>query len=560
MKNQCFIIAFVFAALCTMSAFGYQTEYQPNSGSQHAFMEKSDVAALNSELLSNDGAVQISRVLNGLLKSDVAQKGKASSKKAEAAKYYKQALNLFDDEEYEEALDFINKALQRDPNNRKYEKVKKDIEGAIEEAEQQEDEADELADSAKNLLKKEKFDEALRAIDKALKMFPDNRNYKRIKEKIEDAKESYEEQEHQEAAGELLNQAQDLLNRQKFDEALKKVDDAEDVYPDDKSKYTSIRRKIKNAQSDYEEQNTLEEAANLAENALECLKQNRVDEALITIEDALAIDPGNSEYKKIKEKIELAKNPFSTTGKEAGARAVKEINGVEFAFRWCPAGTFMMKENTILIGRENNRQVTLTKGFWMMETEVTVGMFRAFVNATNYNYWKTDENKSWLNPGFTQSDSDPVTFVDRNDAVAFCKWASQQSGLDFRIPTIAQSLYASLAGTSQTQASNPGEIAWYSENSGGKTHPVSTKKPNAWGLYDLCGNVDEWCDWYYDIPHGNLVDPEGRTPNQMEPFHRGGSFLDNADHFYSPTFPICYPKESYSRMGFRCLVMPRQGN
>ena len=549
MKNRCFIIAFVFAAFCTMSAFGYQTENQrasqSNSDVQHAFMERSD--AVNSELLSNNGVVQISRVLNGLLKSDVAEKGNSSSK-TKAVQYFKQASKLFDQEEYDDALDNINKALKLDPKNSKFEQLKEEIEEAIEEVERQE-EADEHANRAVKLSEQTKFDEALLAIDKALKMFPDNRKYKRLKEKIEDAKADYEEQEKQNDAQELIDDAKKLLNSNKFDEALKKVDKAEKIYPNDKSSYNTLRRTIKNAKIDYEEQEKLEEAATLAKQALECLKQNRFDEALRCIEDALAIEPSNASYKRIKEEIVLAKDPFSPQGKEAGARAVKEINGEEFAFRWCPPGTFTAVEF------DKRSNVTLTKGFWMMETEVTVGMFRAFVNETSYKPYESNyNNQSWLNPGFSQTNAHPVTFVSWADAKEFCKWLSRKTGFDVQLPSKAQSVYAAQAGT--MNPGNVNEIAWYYENSSRQTHPVANKKPNAWGMYDMYGNVEEWCaDSDYWFSENNKTDPF--VPDSgLGLCHRGGSYQSDSElNSMTPG-----GSEGMNDVGFRCLIKPSQGN
>jgi len=75
-----------------------------------------------------------------------------------------------------------------------------------------------------------------------------------------------------------------------------------------------------------------------------------------------------------------------------------------------------------------------------------------------------------------------------------------------------------------------GDTAWYDENSGGKTHPVGSKLPNAWGLYDMHGNVYEWCqDWYGDYPSGSVTDPSGATSSSIR-VSRGGSWLITAGY------------------------------
>ena len=160
------------------------------------------------------------------------------------------------------------------------------------------------------------------------------------------------------------------------------------------------------------------------------------------------------------------------SGQTAGERKVVTVNGVEFAFRWCPAGTFTMGAPTSEEGlyNETQHEVTLTKGFWMLETEVTQKQWKAVMGT---------------NPSFFKGDDLPVESVSWNDCQEFC----EKTGL--QLPTEAQWEYACRAGTTDAYAGNLDEMAWYYSNSGNKTHPVGTKKPNAWGLYDMHGNVWE---------------------------------------------------------------------
>ncbi|MDO4570402.1 MAG: SUMF1/EgtB/PvdO family nonheme iron enzyme, partial [Planctomycetia bacterium] len=238
-------------------------------------------------------------------------------------------------------------------------------------------------------------------------------------------------------------------------------------------------------------------------------------------------------------------------GRTAGERLVKTINGVEYAFRWCPAGEFMMGspeaefneamdiiEDDLGVDlrdfgyKETPHRVTLTQGFWMLETEVTVGMYRSFVKATGHKSkgqapfvfkpngtWEQDSSCSWSNPGFSQTDKHPVTCVCWEDARAFCEWLRRESGLSIQLPTEAQWEYACRAGTTTRffwgdkeadgegylQAANeagaPYGRKWdrcFPFNTGyTTTAPVGSFKPNPWGLYDMHGNVWEWCsDWY----------------------------------------------------------------
>ena len=246
---------------------------------------------------------------------------------------------------------------------------------------------------------------------------------------------------------------------------------------------------------------------------------------------------------------------LSVPGIQAGERKSVTVNGVKFAFRWCPAGTFMMELPTSVKGRfdnEKHRQVTLTKGLWMMETQVTLGMFKAFVSDTGYES-KGNTRYSWRNPGFIQDDNHPVTNVSWDDAVAFCKWLSIKTGQNITLPTEAQWEYSCRAGTTETYAGNLDEMAWYDLNSSRKTHPVGTKKPNAWGLYDMHGNVWEWCqDWYGEYSSGSVTDPTGPWTGSYRVL-RGGSWDYDAQYCQSTRRYSYIPEGRSSDLGFRCV-------
>ena len=212
---------------------------------------------------------------------------------------------------------------------------------------------------------------------------------------------------------------------------------------------------------------------------------------------------------------------------KAGDRMVKTVNGVEYAFRWCPAGTFIMGMPGYETGHytyEKRHRVTLTEGFWMLETEVTVGMFKSFVKDSKYTSlgsvprgwtgddWLHDDKFSWKAPGFSQDDSYPVVCVSWYDAEAFCEWLSEKTCLQISLPTEAQWEYACRAGTTGLYAGDLDAMAWYEKNSGKKTHPVAQKKANAWGLYDMHGNVWEWCQDLIgdnDMSSAPVTDPQG---------------------------------------------------
>lgn len=221
-------------------------------------------------------------------------------------------------------------------------------------------------------------------------------------------------------------------------------------------------------------------------------------------------------------------------------------------------------------------RVRITRPLLFGACEVTVGQFRRFVEATAYrteaerdakeerifenNDWKHVTDISWRSPGSVQSEDSPVTLVSWNDAVAFCQWASRQEQVTCRLPTEAEWEYACRAGSNTPwtfgdREQDLGEYAWHLGNSGGQAHPVGQKKPNAWGLYDIHGNVSEWCaDWlsgdYYRI--SPVDDPRGPATGNNRVF-RGGRW-----HFWSllhrSAFRLGYPPSSRNNtMGFRVV-------
>ncbi len=218
---------------------------------------------------------------------------------------------------------------------------------------------------------------------------------------------------------------------------------------------------------------------------------------------------------------------FTATGHgvEPQARRVA-VNGISIDLVSIPAGDFTMGSATGDAIEQPPHRVHVA-AFELARTEVTVRLFRAFVEATGY---KTQAERdgasfardvegaksgrqgwrrapvSWRSPGFAQSDDDPVVVVSWDDAVAFCNWLAEQTGQPIRLPSEAEWEYACRAGSTSDLPANLDEVAWYADNSNGRTHPVATKKPNAFGLHDMHGNGWEWCDgvWqrYEGAPDG----------------------------------------------------------
>jgi formylglycine-generating enzyme required for sulfatase activity len=200
------------------------------------------------------------------------------------------------------------------------------------------------------------------------------------------------------------------------------------------------------------------------------------------------------------------------------------------------AGTFMMGSSIGESGRNSDElqhQVTISKGFYMSKYEITQAEWKAVMGS---------------NPSYFKGDDLPVEGVSWYDAVAYCNALSEKMGLTpaytiaysinktivmwnrdangYRLPTEAEWEYACRAGTTTAYYSGDRVVSagWYDSNSGGRTHPGGEKKENAFGLYDMHGNVWEWCwDWYGDYDTSSLADPDGATSGGSRVL-RGGSW------------------------------------
>jgi len=185
-----------------------------------------------------------------------------------------------------------------------------------------------------------------------------------------------------------------------------------------------------------------------------------------------------------------------------------------------PAGEYMMGSPSTEADRYDNEgplhQVTIGKAFYMGSYEVTQAQWRAVMGS---------------NPSNFKGDDLPVEEVSWDDVQEFIKKLNAKESTDkYRLPSEAEWEYACRTGTTTRYSfgdsdSNLGEYAWYSDNSGGQTHPVGQKKPNPWGLYDMHGNVWEWVQ---DVSHrsydGAPTDGSAWAGSGSDHVLRGGSW------------------------------------
>jgi formylglycine-generating enzyme required for sulfatase activity len=262
-------------------------------------------------------------------------------------------------------------------------------------------------------------------------------------------------------------------------------------------------------------------------------------------QDIAAAPPLQPEMGKIEARAPTNKEMASG---ETGPAAEEVItNSVGMTVRLIPAGTFQMGSPKGEKGRfdnERQHQVFLSRPFYLQTTPVTQGQWRQVMGSTPASF-----QEGW--------EDCPVEKVSWDEAQEFVAKLNQMEEIDaYRLPTEAEWEYACRAGTTtrfgcgDEEAKLP-DYAWFAENSGGKTHPVGQKEPNAWGLYDMHGNVWEWCqDWYEEYPPGPVTDPPGSDTGEYRVL-RGGSWGNFSGYLRSAVRYLIDPDNRSNYVGFR---------
>ena len=248
----------------------------------------------------------------------------------------------------------------------------------------------------------------------------------------------------------------------------------------------------------------------------------------------------------------------SIAGLKTGIMPVNETftNDLGMTFVYVTSGTFMMGSPTDELGHESNErqhQVAITKGYFMQTTEVTQGQWKAVTGKNPSSFKNCGENC-------------PVECVTWNDVQKFIELLNQKESTNkYRLPTEAEWEYAARAGSSTAFANgNISErfceydpkldaMGWYCGNSESTTNPVAQKLSNAWGLYDMHGNVWEWCQDFYDAyPTNSVTDPVGPSSGLTRVI-RSGSWGLSALFSRSASRYQWLPDAPYDNLGFRLI-------
>lgn len=218
--------------------------------------------------------------------------------------------------------------------------------------------------------------------------------------------------------------------------------------------------------------------------------------------------------------------PTGGGGGTGGEDKVFTVNGVSFKMIAVEGGTFTMGATAEQTGAESDEspthQVTLSP-YYIGETEVTQALWKAVTG-----YSPTANGSSWSS-SYGLGDSYPAYLISYDDVIAFITKLNGLTGMAFRMPTEAEWEYAARGGNKgkaclYSGSNTIGDVAWYSSNSGSATHPVATKSPNELGLYDMSGNLWEWCsDWYGSYTSASQTDPAGPSTGSSRVL-RGGSW------------------------------------
>ncbi len=240
-----------------------------------------------------------------------------------------------------------------------------------------------------------------------------------------------------------------------------------------------------------------------------------------------------------------------TTDKPSDKLYLEDLdNGVKLEMVKVEGGTFEMGSPSTETGHNSDEQLHAVKisGFYIGKHEITQAQWKAVAALPVVNLHLNSS------PSKFKGDNLPVESISWEEAMEFCARLSKATGKHYRLPTEAEWEYAARAGSNNEYPENLDDVAWYDKNSQKKTHVIGEKKPNAWGLYDIYGNVAEFCmDWYGNYPTEIMLDPTGPISGTRR-VNRGGNWNVTKSLCRSATRGYGAQDNRYYTIGLR-LVM-----
>ena len=235
------------------------------------------------------------------------------------------------------------------------------------------------------------------------------------------------------------------------------------------------------------------------------------------------------------------------TTKASYSNGTLTVNGIKYNMVWVEGGTFRMgatsEQGSEISDEKPVHSVTLS-GYYIGKTEVTQALWQAVMGS---------------NPSYFEGDDLPVEQVSWDDCQEFIRKLNSLTGQNFRLPTEAEWEFACRGGNNSRGYKYSGSnyidnVAWYDGNSGDKTHPVATKSPNELGIYDMSGNVWEWCsDWYADYTSYLQTNPTGPRSGSARVF-RGGCWFGSARDCRSSLRSGNGPSRRFCDLGLRLAL------
>jgi formylglycine-generating enzyme required for sulfatase activity len=248
----------------------------------------------------------------------------------------------------------------------------------------------------------------------------------------------------------------------------------------------------------------------------------------------------------------LLDSPATAQSKEIKTPKTNPKDGLTFV--WIPPGNFTMGcspgDKECFSEEMPAHHVTISKGFWIGQTEVTVLAYEHFAGFSHAKATASSNDVRKMGDGLANEDSMPIVVVTWDEARDYCKWSGG------RLPTEAEWEYAARGGSAEARYGDLDQIAWYQKNSNNTSHQVSQKRANAFGLFDVLGNAWEWVNDWYDgtyyakSPEVDPVGPENGTMHGL----RGGSWMNSANLLRVSDRGRSTAELRFNYFGMRCVL------